>query len=173
MKQTINIPDEIRDSLEEVSEEQILKLRLEGRRFVLVKIGEKLYLLTERKKKATIKYALGNHLCSKCMMYRGTLCPKVFDIPLKTCQEQSIDVVKYSKRSEKYSFITASVESVNLADDFFIVSACNNFKNAEKKEVKKETPEEKSTNKDDTEEWWEMRKRKLEESLRKRQESKK
>lgn len=166
MKQTINIPDEIRDSLKEVSEEQILKLRLEGRRFVLVKIGEKLYLLTDRRKKETIKYALGNHLCSKCMMYRGTLCPKVFDMPFKTCQEQSIDAVKYSKRSEKYSFITASVESVNLADEFFIVSACRNFK----KEEKKETTAEKSTTGDSAEDWWDMRKRKIQEAKRKRQE---
>jgi len=172
MKQTINIPDEIRDSLKEVSEEQILRLRLEGRRFVLIKTGDKLYFLTDRKKKETIKYALGNHLCSKCMMYRGTLCQKVFDAPFKTCQEQSIDAVKYSKRSEKYSFITASVESVNLADDFFIVSACRNFKKEERKEAKKETTIEKNTNKDSTEEWWDMRRRKLEESLRKRQESK-
>ena len=136
MKQTINIPDEIRDSLKEVSAEEILKLRLEGRRFVLVKIGDKLYLLTDRKKKKDIKYAFGSHLCSTCKMYRGTLCPKVFDIPLKTCQEQYIDAVKYSKRSEKYSFITASVESANFVDDFFIVSSCRKFELEEKKKPK-------------------------------------
>ena len=125
------LPEEVKAVLRPITEKELLKERIRGRRRIVLKIGEEYYLLSARGTGIDIKYVLGNHLCSKCQMFFGSLCPKVFDpsmhVALEVEPEESIAILK-SKRIEKYPFITKGVECFNCYKEYFIVAECSKFR---------------------------------------------
>ena len=129
------LPKEIKNSLKEVTSEQVINLRLTvpEKRFIIIKIGDKLYYTPIRRREQLegIRSAFGKHLCSDCGNFfcNGELCPKVADLSEETNIKEF-----WGKREaiiEKYPFVISGVEyfnSQNKAKEYFLVEKCSRFK---------------------------------------------
>jgi len=151
---TNSIPEELRRYLHIISADQVLQKRSNNECATVLKFQGNLYLLSDSDLEERIKSALGKHLCSDCTIFSGTLCPKVLDLPRELCLRKGytrIEGIADSKRIEKYDFITEGIECFNTCDDFFVVTKCARFENADlkrKKEKEKERRDkEKNANK--------------------------
>lgn len=133
------LPEEIRNSLKEVTIEEIIDLRLTvpEKRFIIIKIGNKLYYtpISKREQLEGIRSAFGKHLCCDCGNFfcNGELCPKVADLSEETNIKEFFgkrEAVIESKRIEKYPFVTSGVEyfnSQNKQKEYLVVEKCSRF----------------------------------------------
>ena len=137
MNQTINaLPENVRNSLKEVTTKEIFELRLKREPLLIIKSNDKLYVIVCKDEKTIedIKAPFENHKCSNCANFFNNktkqLCPKVADIFIESYRGYSNleEDLKESKRIEKYSFITGGIEYTNSAGGFFVVSECSRFK---------------------------------------------
>lgn len=134
------LPKEIQNSLKELTSEEIINLRLNAteKRFIIIKIGAKLYYTPIRKREQLegIRSAFGKHLCCNCGNFfnNGELCPKVADLSEETNIKEFVgkrEAIIESKRIEKYTFVTVGVEyfnSQNKQKEYFVVEKCSRFK---------------------------------------------
>ena len=133
------LPEEIKNSLKELTIEEVINLRLTApeKRFVIIKSGDKLYYTSIRSREQLegIRSAFGKHLCCDCGNFfcNGELCPKVADLSEETYRQDFItkrEAVIESKRIEKYPFVIVGVEyfnSQNKQKEYFVVEECSRF----------------------------------------------
>lgn len=134
MKRTINTKlEEIKNLLQEVNKEELMRLRLSGNFGVVLKIDNKYFFLPDKSKASIARYALGEHLCGKCELGSETICPKIMDWFVKVFEEEGIVgpyAVRKAKRIEKYDFITDGVEAFNTSDYYMVVTKCSKYQEA-------------------------------------------
>ena len=139
MEQTMKkLPETIKAETKKVTSDQVIQLRLTGKRYVVLKFGSDLYAYRPREAKEarTIRNAFGNHKCSSCANFfaNGRLCPKVADSSVdvtgryigKYAGMEEISL-KESKRIEKYPIILKGVEYFNSGKQYFVVDQCSNY----------------------------------------------
>lgn len=167
MSQTINLlPEKIKKVTRVSTKEEVFALRLEGKKFVLIKSGGKLYVVFVNKSDAgLIRIAVGKHKCNHCANFynhkTGRLCPKIADCPEDIARNytySAIEAIKESKRVEKYDFIAEGAECVNFDRGYFLVGECSNFRPNDR-------GEERMNEKERSREWFD-RQRELTEELK-------
>jgi len=133
------LPEEIKDSLKEVSIEEIAEERAKGKIGIVLKYGDTNYMYifsntkvrAKEREKEEIRYILGSHLCNSCDIEQsGKLCPKIADASADTCKRYHADVIEAimdSKRIEKYDFIRQGIECFNSLKEYFVVSECSHY----------------------------------------------
>ena len=127
------LPENVKGSLRQVTEKEIITMRLEGKCRVVFKFGEDLYALRAKSGIAPLEVRdiLGRHLCSRCeMVCGGELCRKVFDASVSVAEREGYngrEAVVRSKRIEKYPFILVGVEYFNAQREYLIVTSCTKF----------------------------------------------
>ena len=139
MEQTMKmLPEAIKAETKRVTIDQVVQLRLTGKRFVVLKFGDDLYAYRPREAKEakTIRDAFKTHKCSSCANFfaNGKLCPKVADTSVDVTGRYSglyagteEFTLKESKRIEKYPFILKGVEYFNSSRQYFVVDKCLNY----------------------------------------------
>lgn len=164
-----NVLKETLYNLKEVSQDELLEKRASGKPGFVLKVKNRLFY-TPLPKNLTFTSSANDqiHLCSQFGSECCHLsCKSDDDGGCRKVRERAIEffknpkhyerVLKYSKRIEKYAFITKGYETFNTSYNLFIVIECNNYdcvptvikkKNKKeakvKKEVKNEEPKKRS-----------------------------
>ena len=138
MSQAIDrIPESVRNSMQEVTNLQILEMRVKPKKFAVFADNGKFYIYSgEKANIIKIRSVMGKHLCSDCANFYDEktrkLCPKVADPSSKDdCRaytNSDFEALVESKRIEKYPFIKEGLECVNYSKGFFTVTECSRFK---------------------------------------------
>ena len=125
----ISIPEEVKGSLCEVTETQLISMRMRGQKGIVVKCDDKLYLVQPNAVRDFQKYIFGSHKCATCQNLSGVKCQKVYDMTKEYYRSKwdEYDSTVESKRIEKYPFIHAGVERFNYGNEYFIVAECDNY----------------------------------------------
>jgi len=129
----------IKHLLKEVSEEELMNIRLKRKLGVVLKLNGKLYFLSDSSKAVIAREIFGGHLCGKCEFGSETICPKIMDWFVKVFEEEGIVgpyAVKKAKRIEKYDFIVEGIEAFNTSDYYMIVTNCSKYQHSKPNEVR-------------------------------------
>ena len=123
-----------KNSLREVSSEELMRFRLSGKTGFLIKDNETLYLARLKRNSALPTMLLAPELstpslCETCdRVCKG--CHKISDLTLSTQLGFGFsfpDAVEKYGRIEKYDFITSAVEIFNKQNNNCIVEECKNY----------------------------------------------
>ncbi len=141
-----NVVEEKIFPLSEISEEDLLKKRQSKEPGFVLKMEDTLYYakITKKTKLLCSKSTQDrSHLCAHCNLSSFFNCIKVKEVAYEFYNSEEklyLNTLKFSKRIEKYNFITYGFETFNVSPhNVFCVFRCENF-NLSNDEIKSQKP---------------------------------